>query len=299
MKRLSLALCLIMAALPLLSRAEPIRFSILMRMMEDHHDEQAMQAALEAAQSSEPAFIIVNGLKRNRERCSEGLYRQRKRLLEQATVPVILSMAASDWAYCRDRQNRPAGPAWLNLLRDQFVGDISANSTRVLNIKHQSAMRAYRSYSENARWVHDRVLFATLHIAANNNQYVEAAGRNHEFEDRQVANREWIRRLTEVAARERLAGIVIFCDGDPLPAPWLRTADRDGYREVRTQLRGLAEKSGLWVLVVQGATADTAKTPVDIQWADRLGHVTLPVGLSTLTADSNAAPPFSVVSAEP
>jgi hypothetical protein len=299
MKRLTLALYLIIAALPPFCQAEAFRFSLLMRVMEEAHDEHSMQAVLETAHSNDPAFIIVNGLKRQSERCSESLYRQRKHLLERATVPVILSMAASDWAYCRDRQNRPAGLVWLNLLRDQFVGDLSTHSHRTLNIKHQSAMRAYRSYTENARWVHDRVLFATLHIAADNNQYLEAAGRNHEFEDRLVANREWIRRLTELATRERFSGIVIFCDGDPLPAPSLRAADRDGYREVRKQLGGLAEKSGLWVLVVQGATADTAKTSPDIHWADRLGHVTLPVGLSTLAVDSNAAPPFSVLSAEP
>ena len=208
-------------------------------------------------------------------------------------------MAATDWAYCRDRQNRPAGSAWLNLLREKFASDISTHSSSALNLKHQSAMPAYRSYAENTRWVYDRILFATLHVAADNNQYIEAAGRNSEFEDRQVANREWMKRLAEVALREHRGAIVIFCDGNPLPAPWLRSKERDGYKDMRKQLRELAEKSGLWILVVQGSSLDTPKATPEIIWADRLGYVSLPTGVSTLTADLNAAIPFSLTTEAP
>lgn len=299
MTRFAFWLTLIIVALPAISHAEAFRFSVMMRVMEESQDESAMRAALQSAQAGEPAFIVVNGLKRSGERCTETLFQQRRHLLAQASVPVILSMSASDWASCRDRQGRPAALVWLNFLRDQFATDFAGHSTVSLNLKHQSAMRAYRSYEENTRWVYDRILFASLHVAANNNQYIEAAGRNQEFEDRQVANREWIRRLGEVALRERRGAIVIFCDGNPLSAPSLRPEQRDGYREVRKHLRELAEKTGLWVLVAEGASSDTARTTPDIVWTDRLGHVTLPVGVSVLTADLNAALPFMLTHDEP
>jgi hypothetical protein len=45
-------------------------------------------------------------------------------------------------------------------------------------------------------------------------------------------------------------------------------------------------------LVVQGSSVNTPKTTPEIIWADRLGYVTLPTGLGTLTADLNAAIPF-------
>lgn len=298
MRRLALGLALIVA-LPAVTHAEAFRFSVLMRVMDQSQDESAIRSALQSAQASEPAFIVVNGFKRSGERCSEALFQQRKQLLAQVTVPVISSIAATDWASCRDRQKRPAALVWLNFLRDQFAGDISSNSTTSLNIKHQSSMRAYRSYAENTRWVYDRILFASLHVAANNNQYIEAAGRNQEFEDRQVANREWLRRLADVALRERRGAIVIFCDGNPLPGSSTRSEERDGYREVRKQLRELAEKTGLWVLVVQGTPSDAPRTSPDILWTDRLGYVTLPVGVSILTADLNAALPFALTNHEP
>lgn len=287
-----------LVGLPTLAHADAFRFGVLMRVAEESNDEQAWRTAIEHAQTNEAAFIVVNGLKRSGERCSEALYQQRIDLLRQATVPVVLSMAATDWAYCRDRQNRPASLVWLNLLREKFISDISTQGS-ALNLKHQSAIPAYRSYAENVRWVYDRILFATLHVAADNNQYIEAAGRNSEFEDRQVANREWIRRLAAVAMREHRAAIVIFCDGNPLPAPWLRGQEKDGFKVIRKQLRELAEKSGLWILLVQGSSVETPKTTAGIVWADRLGYLTLPTGASTLAADLNASPPITVVTEAP
>ena len=99
--------------------------------------------------------------------------------------------------------------------------------------------------------------------------------------------------------REHRAAIVIFCDGDPLPAPWLRGQEKDGYKVIRKQLRELADKSGLWILLVQGSSVETPKTTPEIVWANRLGYLTLPTGVSTLAADLNATSPFTVVTEGP
>lgn len=294
MSYLAIWLAIGISILPTLGHAEVFRFSVLMHMAEESTEDHAWHTAIDNAQTNEAAFIVVNGLKRSGERCNETLYQQRIDLLAQASAPVILSMAATDWAYCRDRQNRPAASVWLNLLREKFASDLSTHSNATLNLKHQSAMPAYRSYAENTRWVYDRILFATLHVAADNNQYIEAAGRSSEFEDRQVANREWMKRLAEVARREHHIAIVIFCDGNPLPAPWLRAKERDGYKAIRKQLRELTDTSGLSILVVQGSSLDTPKTTPEIIWTDRLGYVSLPTGVSTLTVDLNAAVLFSL-----
>ena len=108
---------------------------------------------------------------------------------------------------------------WLNLLRDQVYGDISWSGGKHLSLKRQSAIPAFRTYSENTRWVMDQVLFATLNVPANNNHYIASAGGNSEFEDRQIANRDWLRRLALQARGEKRSLIVLFCDGNPLPAP--------------------------------------------------------------------------------
>lgn len=291
MKPVAFLALLLWAGLAAAVHAQPVRVSVLMHVMEDSADDAALRIALETAVASDPDFLVVNGLKAVRERCSDPLFQQRKSMLEQAPVPVFLSMAGSDWIACRDQQNRPTASVWLNLLREQLYGDISWNGAKLLNLRRQSTTPAFRSYAENTRWSVGQVLFATLHLPADNNHYQSAAGRNSEFEDRQVANREWLGRLAAIASQERHQGIVIFCDGNPLPGPLNGSSQRDGFEEIRRQLQTLADRAGVWVAVVQGPAARAPRVPTDMEWQGRLGHVNLPAGVTTLVIDATETPP--------
>lgn len=279
--------------------ADSFHFSVLMHVLQDSNDENILRNALETAQAANPAFIVVNGIRSTREPCTDRLFRQRTALLESSVAPVILSLAGDDWITCRDKQNRPAPTAWLNLLRDQVYGDISWSGGKHIPLRRQSAITAFRNYSENTRWTIENLLFATLNVPANNNHYVASAGANSEFEDRQIANRDWLRRLATQAHRERRSAIVLFCDGNPLPDPSRRTEPRDGYVELRQQLKNLAEKSGARVLVIQGATPSSQKASDSITWSGKLGYVNLRSGVTTITVDSSADLPFAVAAEEP
>lgn len=279
--------------------AEVIQFSVLMHVLHNSADENELRSALDNAQLTNPAFIVVNGMRSTREPCTDRLYRQRTALLESSTAPVILSLAGDDWIPCRDRQNRPAPTAWLNLLRDQMYGDISWSGGKHIPLRRQSAIAAFRNYAENTRWTVENVLFATINIPANNNHYVASAGGNSEFEDRQIANRDWLHRLALQARRERKAAIVLICDGSPLPDPARRIEPRDGYIEIRQQLKNLAEKSGAKVLVIQGPSATTQKTGGAITWNGQLAYVNLRVGVSMIAVDPSVENSFAIVADEP
>jgi hypothetical protein len=292
------ALLLCSALIASSQAAEPLRFTVMMHVVRDAAEDTELRAAFEAAQTGDPSFIVVNGMRAPGEPCTDRLFRQRAAMLESGTVPVILSLAGSDWIDCRDRQGRPASMAWLNLLREQVYGEISWSGARHLTLRRQSASRAFRSYTENTRWVIDNVLFATLNLPAENNHYMASAGGNSEFEDRATANREWIKRLGLQARMERRPLIVLFCDGNPLPAPARRSEQRDGFAEVRQQLRQLAEKSDARVLLIQGPEQRSPKVPREIVWDGRLGYVNLRAGVSGFTIDL-AAPAPVMMSEEP
>ncbi len=281
-----------------LVQADTFHFSVLMHVLRDSSDENVLRNALETAQAANPAFIVVNGMRSTREPCTDRLYRQRTALLESSVAPVILSLAGDDWITCRDKQNRPAPTAWLNLLRDQVYGDISWSGGKHIPLRRQSAITAFRNYSENTRWTVENLLFATLNVPASNNHYVASAGANSEFEDRQIANRDWLRRLATQALRERRTAIVLFCDGNPLPDPGRRAELRDGYSELRQQLKFLAEKSGARVLVVQGTTS-AEKASDNITWSGRLGYVNLRSGVTTITVDNGSGLSFDINAEEP
>ena len=279
--------------------ADAFHFSVLMHVLQDSNDENILRNALETAQAGNPAFIVVNGMRSTREPCTDRLYRQRTALLESSVAPVILSLAGDDWITCRDKQNRPAPTAWLNLLRDQVYGDISWSGGKHIPLRRQSAITAFGNYSENTRWTTENLLFATLNVPANNNHYVASAGANSEFEDRQIANRDWLRRLATQALRERRTAIVLFCDGNPLPDPGRKTEPRDGYVELRQQLKNLAEKSGARVLVVQGATSSAQKASDNITWSGKLGYINLRSGVTTITVDTSPELSFAITAEEP
>lgn len=279
----------------LAARAEPVRIAVLMHAAAGGTEASSLRTALDEAQAIDPSFIVVNGLKDVNEPCTDTLYRQRKALLESSSVPVFLSMAGSDWTSCRDRHGRPASAFWLNLLREQLYGDIRWNGSKQLPLKRQSALPAYRSYAENTRWALNGVLFATLHLPAPNNHYVASAGQNSEFEDRQTANRDWLRRLALAARVERRKAIVIFCDGNPLPSPLAGGGQRDGFDEIRKALKAMAAKAQVPVLVAQGPLPQRDASIVS---RGRLSVVNLKTGMNEIAIDPQADAPFALPDAD-
>ncbi len=277
------------------AQAEPFRVSVLMRVATGGDGEAALRSALDDAQSRNPAFIVVNGLREAGEACSDRLFRRRKAVLEASETPVFLSMAGDDWMNCVDRRGRPAESIWLSLLREQLYGDISWNGSKHVALRRQSALPAFRSYAENTRWGWQQVMFATLHVPAANNHYLTAAGRNSQFEDRLTANRDWLTRLALLASVERRKAIVLFSDGQLFPATRLPAGVRDGFAEMRGALRKFAAKTRIPVLLVQGAaTTSATATPASptIAWLGTLAHVRLAPGVTDVDIDIDAAVPF-------
>lgn len=290
-------LVLLLVWLPLMAASAevtPFSFSVVNHPVQNGGGEADLRDALELAQAGETAFIIVNGIKSERDACSDKLLRQRKALLETAEVPVFLSLAGSDWVNCRDRRNKPSALVWLNTLREQLFADVTWKGARHLTLTRQSANPVYRSYAENTRWHYGGLLFATINLPANNNRYLNDAGRNNEFEDRQIANRDWLRRLFAIAKRDDHAAIVLVCDGQLLPAT--RTAGkRDGFAGIRQQLLSLTTQFAGRVLVIQGK-GGTADGHSELHWNDNLGYLNLPLGQVSIRADASLPALFALAS---
>ncbi len=282
--------------------AGDVRFSVLMHTVAGSHaradGEARLRAAIERAQASNPAFIVVNGLKDASEPCSEPLFRRRKAVLEASTTAVFLSMAGSDWLNCRDRRGRPAETVWLGLLRDQLYGGTRWDGPSPFKMRRQSAVPAFRNYAENSRWSTQRVMFVTMHAPAPNNHFIMAAGRNSEFEDRLIANRDWLKRLAQHASAERYKAIVMFCDGRIWPPPRLQSGQRDGFREIRSALRAFADKLRIPVLVVAGSDPESSEA-IAIERFGKLSYLNIPNGVWDLDVDINAVMPFSLITTDP
>lgn len=277
--------------------AAPGRFSfaVIAHPSDAAGKDDELREAIEHTDAHNLAFVVVNGLKTADEPCTDNLYLRRKALLQDAKNGLIVSLAASDWVECKDANGKPAANGKLNRLRELFfVDDFSLGDSK-LPVIRQSLTPKHRDFVENARWEIGRTMFATINIPANNNHYVLDAGRNSEFEDRLVANREWLSRIFTYATRKRFIGIVLFCDGNPL-AP-KGAEKRDGYAETRRHVRALAAKFSGKVLIVHGKTAAPTES-ARIHWQANLGELAAG-GVWTRVTVNRSDPALFTVAANP
>lgn len=291
----SLLLCgAALNALPAMAAPDAFSFGVISHPFKAAPDEAALRDAIEQADSDNLAFVVANGIKAVDEPCTDRIYNQRKALLHTAKNGLIVSLAASDWAECKGENGKSSAVGKLNRLRDLFfTNEFSLGSSKIPVIR-QSTTAKFRSYVENARWEVGDVMFATVNLPSNNNHYVSDAGRNSEFEDRLIANHDWLRRVFIYASRKKLTGIVLFCDGNPLFKPENNQSARDGFAETRRHIMNLAAKYPGKVLLVHGpGTTETSITP-GIVWRGNLGELDAGSGWVKLTVSRSAPALFTV-----
>jgi len=248
----------------------------------DGKSDKRFRQALEDTSDKTNAFVVITGIKHAEEPCGDRLYETRRDLVERVKRPVIVLPAGSDWTACRNSAGRTNAVERLNRLRELFHGETGSLGVKKLSMTRLSMSPRFRAYAENAHWTVGKVLYASVNLPANNNHYLAAAGRNSEYEDRQVATRFWLNRLFTLARGDKLDAIVLFSEGDlkPLSEPEGRSLLRrgspafDGFAATRKQVQALARKFDGKVLLIDSASVGKGKKP-GIEWRENLGHLSV------------------------
>jgi hypothetical protein len=287
--RLSLALlaaafpAALLVALPAAADGQPdetYRFAVIGHGYADT-GESHLQRAIEATADKMVAFVVVTGIKGGQEACTDKVYQKRFQLIADAPRATIMLPAGSDWTECKNTAGRSNAIERLNRLRELFYGEPNSLGMNKVALTRQSMSPRWRSYAENSHWSVGKVLYATVNVPADNNHYLNEAGRNSEYEDRLVANRFWLHRLFTIARRDKLAAVVLFTEGDlrALAQPTglralLREAlpDNDGFAETRREVLALAQKFPGKVLLVDSARPAKGAKP-GIEWRGNVGHM--------------------------
>ncbi len=269
-------------------------FGVIAHPFKDGADESTLRKAISETDADDLAFVIVNGIRSKLESCSDKIYERRKSVFDSAKNGMIVSLSGSDWSDCKNAKGRSTAPERLSRLRDLFFSAEFSLGASKIPVLRQSASPRFRDFGENTRWEAGNILFATINFPANNNLYLAAAGRNSEFEDRQVANRDWLLRIFTLATQKKLPGIVLFADGNPLSLQKEHSGKRDGFLEVRRQITALTEKFPGKVLIVHGATAGTMPAAQTISWKKNVGALYVDSSWVKLTAEPASATLFSI-----
>ncbi len=307
-----LALAMLSCCLPVAAAVPTFQLGLLPypalpRSDGEHAKQEAeWQKQLYQQRRSKPWLLVVNGLKNSKENCSDELYQQRKRILEESPNPLLLSLAAQDWSECIKADGESNALERQSFLRDQLYNadPVFGKANLPLASLRQSVNPKFRNFPENVRWEKGNILFATLDLPANNNRYRVEAGRNSEFEDRQVANRDWLNKLFAHARLHKRQAIVLFSDGNLIGSYLkngkLRAASagglQDGFADLQQKLIKLSERYPGRVLLIDHAAQEKNK-PV-LQWRGKLGSISLPLSDKAhtylLNINSNQNNPFSL-----
>lgn len=265
-------------------------FGVIGHVFDNGGGEAQLEQAIAKAGEAALSFVIVNGIKSEREACSDKLYKERRDIFDQAQRPMIVVPAASDWSSCKNNSGRSVAIERLNHLREVLYPEQSSLGKHALPLVRLSASSKFRSYAENAHWIVGNVLYVTVNIPANNNHYRPEAGRNSEFEDRAVANRFWLNRVFSLAKRMKLAAVVVFSEGDMKALSqqsgfmaMLGRGDskQDGFAPARRQVNTLAQKFNGKVLLIDAGHLPAGTEPA-IEWRDNLGHLSVGTGVVQL-----------------
>jgi hypothetical protein len=291
----TLILCAMLACgLSASAATEKFGFAIISPPLSNAGSESALRAAIEATDAQNFAFVVANGIKSVEEPCTDETYSRRKILLDSAKNGLIVSLAASDWAYCRDENGKSAAIGRMTRMREMFFPDqFSFGATRIPLVQ-QSASARFRTYVENVRWEIGDVIFATIDLPANNNHYLVEAGRNSEFEDRLVANRNWLHQIFTYAKYRKLRGVVLFSDGNPLSPSGSIRGKRDGFAEIRHQIITSATRFPGMVLIVHGSDTQIHGEAAEIHWHGRLGELAIAPGWTGISVTPSLPAVFTL-----
>lgn len=268
---------LLQATLAYGTPASPFSFGVIAKQLKATTGEATVRNAIAESDADNLAFVVASGVKAVDEPCTDTVYKNRRALLDSAKNGLIVSITASDWAQCVNVKNRSIASERMNRLRDLFFTDEFSLGDSKIPLIRQSTMPQFRMYGENMRWRINDVMFATINLPSNNNNYLNAAGRNSEFEDRQIANTDWLKRLFLTAKIGKLDGIVLFCDGNPfVPAEhssfFSSGNKREGYANIRRQIMTFAAKfQGRILIVHSDQDAHQISAPRNIDWHGNIG----------------------------
>jgi len=263
----------LLAAALLQVAAIPVHFALLGNVPQSPAQEETVRNTLAAiANRADITFILDNGnIKGAQERCSDALLEDRIALLNSAPLPLVWVPGAADWVDCQQTEAGAYDPLErLDFLRESALASSESMGTAGLPLERESDFARFGHFHENTLWQQSNVLFVGLEVVGHNNHYLDAGGRNGEFEDRVIANRYWLEHALRLTRERHPAAVVIAIQGDPGlnppsashdPFAWLNFrlgSKRDGYLEFKQDLAKFAQQFEGPIVLIDQMRADSA-----------------------------------------
>ncbi len=229
-------------------------------VVDDEQGRKLVREIIPAVKKAKPPFVVHYGdFKSGGASCTDTLFAERLAQI-RALAPgrVIYTPGDNDWTDC-DRDGL-APPMWelerLQALRRQaFRAEEMAAELKPVR---------QPLYPENARWMRDKILFASIHVVGTNNgrQQIEIGDLDMalaQVDARDAANAAWIDALFDQAMATEARAVVLVFQADIFakrgePCTALSRQACDGHAWLRDKLKAKATAFDKPVLAIHGDT---------------------------------------------
>lgn len=202
--------------------------------------------------------IHVGDFKSGSSLCSDQEFAQQLAHFQRFKGAVVYTPGDNEWTDCHRANNGSYDPLErLAVLRQRFYKPGQSLGQQPLTLQNQSqVMPSHARFVENQRWMHQGVLFATVHIVgSNNNLEGRELAAVQEFFERDAANVAWIESSFEQARQQQAKAVVLTFQADVFESKtvWEDFPGWSGFRKsIGETLLPLASRWGKPVLVVHG-----------------------------------------------
>jgi hypothetical protein len=190
--------------------------------------EQEYQRVLEALNATDLAFVAHIGdfqfdatpFNRNPAvasmPCVDENYKAIFDSFQSIRHPFILTPGDNDWSDCWPLAARKVDPLeLLAKIRTMFFPEGKSLGQKQIAVLNQSSDAAFKKFRENLRWSIGGVLFLTMHIVGENDNFGRTPEMDAEHQERKAANIAWLKAAFAEAKATNSLGVVILTQANP------------------------------------------------------------------------------------
>ena len=195
-----------------LAGAETWRFALIGDTPYSDSERRELPRMLDAIAESHEDFVVhIGDIKNGQSRCDEAVFKDRQQLFDGNPAPFIFVPGDNEWTDC----GRVSNGAYDPLERLAYLRTLFWQQPDSLGRKKIALERQAGTYVEHSRFRVGPVLFVTLNLPGDDNNYGMRAEPRREFIDRNPVVLDWLTESFALARRENLAGIVLLFQANP------------------------------------------------------------------------------------
>jgi hypothetical protein len=233
---------------------------------------------ISAINAAKPVFSIhVGDIKSGSSPCSDDNFRKVFDQFATFEQPLVYTPGDNEWTDChRERAGRFNPVERLAKVREMFFADPAHSLGRAkLPVDSQALVMPdkFRKYVENARFQHNGVLFATVHVVGSNNNFEPGDPETvMEFFERDAANVAWIDDTFRKASETNARAVVLAWQADvqDIMQKWPTMPRASGFVKTVEAVERGAKAFAKPILIIHGDEhefqvgrfLDTSKKPI-------------------------------------